>query len=284
MWVAAIRSGSATLKPVDPVNRRMSVLGAVRNPAHTGEQRCTPCTLVNLGILWIVVNVVVLLGTPELAAGLLAGGLAVIWLRGYLVPYTPRFAPQLVAATPIPTSWFHDTADPGSLAQTDTEEEAVVGHLQQTGIVEVDGQRVYLDEAFERRWHDEMENLVSLSLEALSDELSELPETPAVRPVTDDGQQWLAVEGQTSLVARHVAVAELGAARALEPVVDDPTDRLAMGRPLREFLDECPVCETPFEESSEVSCCGGYTSPREKPRPTLVCPECEQRFLRLPAE
>lgn len=260
----------------------MNVLGEIREPAHTGEQRCLPCTLVNLALLWLGVNAVVLLGWPLVAGGLLVVGLAAIWLRGYLVPYTPAFAPRLVAASPIPSTWFHETTEPGSLSQSDTDDGKLLARLQRAGVVEADEQRVYLEPSFERRWHDEMDELAGLSLSGLAGELSSLPGLSTVRPV-DDGQQWLAVDGRTGLLARHVAVAELGAVRALEPSVDDPGDRLAMARPLREFLTDCPVCDTPFRESSEVSCCGGYTKPREAPRTTLVCPECEQRFLRVPA-
>jgi hypothetical protein len=237
---------------------------------------------VNLAILWLTVNAVVLLGTPLVAGVVFVLGPAVIWLRGYLVPFTPKFAPRLVAALPVPTAWFHETTEPASLSGADPEDGAPLELAQQSGIVEVDGDRVYLEPTFEERWHDEMDTLAALSLTELADELSSLSGLSTVQPV-DDEQQWLAIEGRTGLVPRHVAVAELAATRALEPSVDDAAERLAIARPLREFLTECPVCDTPFRESSEVSCCGGYTKPREAPRTTLVCPDCEQRFLRLPA-
>jgi hypothetical protein len=282
MWVAENGSTSTTLIPLGAVSTSMNVLGGIRKPEHTGEERCLPCTVVNLAILWLGVNAVVLLGSPLAAGGLLVVGLAAIWLRGYLVPFTPRFAPQLVAASPLPTAWFHETTEPGSLSQSEADEGELLARLQQAGVVEADEQRVYLEPSFEQRWHDEMDELAALSLSTLAEELSSLPGLSSVRPV-DDGQQWLAVDDRTGLFPRHVVVAELGAVRALEPSVDDPADRLAMARPLREFLTECPICDSAFRESSEVSCCGGYTKPREAPKTTLVCPECEQRFLTVPA-
>ncbi|QGA82606.1 hypothetical protein [Halomicrobium sp. LC1Hm] len=260
----------------------MSVLGALRNPAHTGPRRCVPCTLVNVAILWLAVNVVVVLGQPLAGVAVLVVGLVVIWLRGYLVPYTPQFAPRLVAASPIPTTWFHDTNEPGSIADRSRDGDRLLGELRRAGLLDADDERVYLDPDFEGRWHTEMDRLASQSLDDLADELASVPSVPSARPVEQDGQEWLAVGGQTALVARHVAIAELGAVAALEPHVDAPADRLAMARPLREFLTDCPACGSAFDRSSEVSCCGGYTNPREKPRETLVCPECEQRFLRLP--
>lgn len=262
----------------------MSLTGTISNPAHTGERRCVPCTVANLGILWLLVNAVVLLGTPLTGGLVLAVGLGVIWIRGYLVPFTPVFAPKLISALPIPAEWFHDTAGNGALSpQTENGEDLVVA-LERAGVLEITEQEVFLDRAFEQEWHDEMDRLASLPLSTLAAELDAESTIPPTRAYEQDGQQWIVVEGQEALVPRHVTVAELGAVRALESVIDDPADRLAMARPLREFLTECPVCEIPFEQSTEVSCCGGHTNPREKPRETLVCPECEQQFLLLPPE
>lgn len=258
----------------------MRLLGTLRNTAHTGENRCVPCTIVNLGILWLVVNGLGLFGRFLVGGGVLVLGLLVIWLRGYLVPFTPRFAPWLVDRAPVPTTWFHDTRETGALSGNGDEDQ-LVEELVRAGVVDVGEERVYLDSAFERRWHEEMDRLADRSPGTLADELSRLQAIPGARPVDEAGQRWIAIDGQTSLVPHHVAVAELGAARALESVIDDPGRRLAMARPLREFLTDCPVCDSPFEQSTEVACCGGHTAPRETPKETLVCPTCEQRFLTL---
>jgi len=260
----------------------MDIFGTLRNPAQTGERRCVPCTIVNLAVLWVLVNVIVLFGPAVVALPVFAVGLGTIWLRGYLVPYTPQFAPKLVAASPVPDTWFHDTRETGALSPDSEDGDAMVAALAQAGIIEVDGERLLLAREFEQQWHAEMDRLASLSLSALADELGSIDSLPAVRPVESDGKSWLAVSGQTALVPRHVAVAERGAIDALATAVDDPATRLAMARPLREFLTACPVCDTAFELSTEVACCGGHTTPRETPRETLVCPTCEQRFLRLP--
>jgi hypothetical protein len=267
----------------------MSTLGALRNHAHTGERRCVPCTVLNLAILWIAVNVVVLFGWESLdtnsfvlGAVVLALGLAVIWLRGYLVPYTPRFAPKLVAATPVPDEWFHETRGADGLTPESYDGDELLAALGRGGVIEADERQVYLDPEFDQRWRAEMQRLATLSLSSLGEALKELPTVPHAHATETDGGQWIAIGGRSTLVARHVAVAELGAVHALEPAVDEPERRVAMARPLREFLSDCPLCEVPFEQSTEVSCCGGHTNPREEPRQTLVCPRCEQRFLTLP--
>jgi len=267
----------------------MSTLGALRNHAHTGDRRCVPCTIVNLAILWIVVNAVVLLGWQTidangfvLGAVVLVVGLTVIWLRGYLVPFTPRFAPKLVAASPLPDEWFHETRGADGLAPETHDGDELLAALARAGVIEADEQQVYLNREFDRRWHEQMDRLAALSLPSLAEALTELPTVSNATATETEGGQWIAIGGRSTLVARHVAVAELGAVRALEPAVDDPERRVAMARPFREFLSDCPVCEIPFKQSTEVSCCGGHTNPREEPRRTLVCPACEQRFLTLP--
>lgn len=66
-----------------------SLLDRLRQPAYTGENRCTPCTALNVAI---AVVVSALVGRRRRALGLLVLGvsLAAIYLRGYLVPGTPQ--------------------------------------------------------------------------------------------------------------------------------------------------------------------------------------------------
>lgn len=67
----------------------MEALFRLRREEHTGEQRCWPCTLVNI---LIVVGLAAALGhvSRPLAIALMAAGLVLIYLRGYLIPGTPE--------------------------------------------------------------------------------------------------------------------------------------------------------------------------------------------------
>jgi hypothetical protein len=75
-------------------------LGRLRLPEYTGENRCLPCTAVNVALALTGAGALAAFGRPGFAAGGLAAGLAVIWLRGYLVPGTPeltkRYLPERV--------------------------------------------------------------------------------------------------------------------------------------------------------------------------------------------
>jgi hypothetical protein len=74
-------------------------LDRLEQPAYTGENRCAPCTLVNLAI---AVVLAILAGRRNRALGLLVflGGAGLVYLRGYLVPGTPeltkRYLPESV--------------------------------------------------------------------------------------------------------------------------------------------------------------------------------------------
>ncbi|WP_415379115.1 hypothetical protein [Halosimplex sp. TS25] len=87
--------------------RTRSPLDRLRRPEYTGENRCLPCTILNVAIASV--------GTTLLAAWLTAAGyptaalwvgtallavsLAAIWLRGYLVPGTPTLTKRYLPAS-----------------------------------------------------------------------------------------------------------------------------------------------------------------------------------------
>jgi hypothetical protein len=77
-----------------------SLSDKLRNPTHTGDRRCWPCTVVNSVLLLVAAAFVARRRSRSLAAALGVGGAVAIAVRGYLVPYTPKFAPRLVSWLP----------------------------------------------------------------------------------------------------------------------------------------------------------------------------------------
>ncbi|NHN59098.1 MULTISPECIES: hypothetical protein [Halorussus] len=170
-----------------------SLLDRLRNPDHTGQRRCWPCTAVNAAILLAVCAAVARRRSRSLAAALGVGGAATIALRGYLVPGTPTFAPRL--ASRLPGDRFHDESsartppvpargdepaeretagapdEPGSLGDAATEAaagEAVLGSLVDAGVVVADGETVYLDDDFRTAWRGEMQRRREMDDEELA--------------------------------------------------------------------------------------------------------------------
>lgn len=99
--------------------RPSSLLDRVRQPRYTGENRCLPCTAINVAIAGGA-SLLLGLGNVALGAAAFAAALAVIYLRGYLVPGTPalteRFLPDRVLAA-------FEKAPPGETGADDQEEE-----------------------------------------------------------------------------------------------------------------------------------------------------------------
>lgn len=70
-----------------------AMLSRIRQPAYTGDNRCTPCTAVNFAIAAAVSVLVMVVSLP--AAGVVfVLSIGTIYLRGYLVPGTPRLTKQ----------------------------------------------------------------------------------------------------------------------------------------------------------------------------------------------
>lgn len=94
-----------------------AVTATLRQPEYTGENRCPPCTVVNAVIAAVGSVTVGVVASPVAGAVALAVGAAAIWLRGYLVPYTPqltkRYLPERVLA------WFGKAESPTGLTGVD---------------------------------------------------------------------------------------------------------------------------------------------------------------------
>ncbi|ESS03425.1 MAG: hypothetical protein A07HR67_01823 [uncultured archaeon A07HR67] len=108
-------SGDNLGEPLVPTRLR-AVVDSVREPEHLGENRCLQCALVNAVGVGVAA---LLLARHRRSLGLLVAvvGAAAIWLRGYVVPGTPRFAPRLVEPLPVDICPNHpDDLGSGSLA------------------------------------------------------------------------------------------------------------------------------------------------------------------------
>jgi hypothetical protein len=117
-----------------------SLTDRVRRLEHTGERRCWPCTVVNAVLLALGTLLLRRSRLRALSLPLALFGTAAIWLRGYLVPGTPRWAPKLVAALPLP----YDPFDHGGRYAPDPSADSpgragVAGGGTGSGTVETDG-------------------------------------------------------------------------------------------------------------------------------------------------
>ncbi|NLV12537.1 hypothetical protein [Haloarcula argentinensis] len=271
----------------------MGGLETLSDESYTGANRCWPCTVLNLGLVGLLALFLRARKRSLLSLLVAVVGVAVVYLRGYLVPYTPEFAPRLVAISPVPNEWFHgesahDAAtqevmaheERDSLAEdVDLDGETILRELSAAGVIELEGEQLFLTTAVDTAWHEQMDELANSSLDALAAALqASLPGVDDAEPYVDDAE-WIALgTDHKQLLPRPVVVAELAAYEVLGERLDDERLRVAGAEAFRMFLHRCPVCDSDLVESSSVSCCGGHLGPRQDPDETLVCPTCEQRL------
>ena len=269
-------------------------LATVRRPEYTGENRCWPCTAVN-AVVVVVLAAGLGLYSRLLALPVLAGGAALVYLRGYVVPGTPSVAPRLVA--PLPFDFGHDVPDgPADGVQSESlggeaDPEELMGALVDRGVLEPRGDDLFLDEAFRAAWTDRMADLRTADDDELADRAAAAAERAAVaaeraaaaadRAAAADvdghvhGDTVLLAGGRDVWLRRPVAIAETAAVETLAGWDVPERLRAPAAEPLRTFLQTCPVCAGPVRETTLRNCCGGPGTTLGHPeRAALACADC----------
>lgn len=256
-------------------NQPGSVLERLRQPEYTGQNRCTPCTIVNVAIA-LVAGAILFPLSPPIAAVFLLSSLAAIYLRGYLVPGTPaltkRYLPDriLVLFDKHPVAERAD--DEGTwdtVEKIERERENAVdpeAFLLEVGAIEPceGGEDVCLTDGFADRFDDRaaaydgsvdrgtlaaMFNTDRGSVERLDREY------PAIR-IDRRIRKW---PSESALIADLAADDALG--ELTERWGDVPLEqRLGILKSLRSFHERCPRCSGPvyLREETAESCCRSY--------------------------
>ncbi|WP_293031101.1 hypothetical protein [Natronococcus sp.] len=268
-----------------------SALARVRNPEHTGENRCVPCTIVNValaaGASALVGNV-----SRKGGAAAFAGSLAAIGLRGYLVPGTPaltkRYLPESILE-------YFDT-HPLEESDEDSEElttETIEEYERQRERA-IDPERFLLEVgAVEIRendlgFTDDLADLIDDRLRTLPDDPLEpelVAELYGLEPgsVTVEDRSYPAVK-----IGRRIhkwpstaaLLADVATHRALEELTErwrevPQAQRIELLEVLRSFRERCPDCGAPITltEDTVDSCCQTYAVH------ALNCDGCGQPLL-----
>lgn len=264
------------------------VVERLRQPEYIGENRCLPCTAVNVTIaVALAIAVVVTLRLPfgvgpasAVAALLLVGSLVTIALRGYLVPGTPtltkRYLPDRVLAH------FDKLDDPDPTPEPD----------------EIDAETLLLEADVIEPCEHEDDLCLSPSFERALDE-----RRGEIDVDTDPSRiaAALGVDGDPSIERHGTAfamsvdgtwigqweseaalLADLIAADALAEHYPDWTDLHEVERgqllgSLRLFVETCPACGGPvaLAEETVTSCC------RSIEVAAVRCEGCEDRLLEV---
>lgn len=266
-----------------------SAIAKYKQPEYTGENRCVPCTVVNLSLGVIAATVTAVTVAPVVGRGAIAAGLAVFTLsglatyfRGYLVPGTPtitkRYFPDRVLA-------LFDKAEPGvdSTVLNGLEPETLL--LDLGVVVDDPGSDLGLDPAFADRWVDSIqqyrgdESSIKESLGTLS---GAAPERIEFEYHPRSLAAWVGDEHLASWPSVGAAVADVAAAEELPGWDEGWTQRPLPAQAellgvLRLFLDTCPTCDGEIRLSQDVveSCC------RSRDVVAATCWDCNDRLFEM---
>ncbi|MBX0324331.1 hypothetical protein EGH21_14975 [Halomicroarcula sp. F13] len=269
---------------VSPLDHVRTLAGRLRRPEYTGDNRCLPCTVVNL-VLAALCTAVLATVALSIAALFLVVSLLLIYFRGYLVPGTPtltkRFLPDRVLAL-----FDHHPAPAASDDESDLDLERVLRRADAITPA-ADDEDVRIAPEFRRTWHERMAALrerdpdrtaLAPVLGAAVDdvEFEDYGDAFVVRRNGIHAGQW---ESRAAFVA-DVAGGELLAEWSPDWARLSVSERSAVLGGLRLFLDRCPTCGGPvmLETDTVESCC------RSVDVVALSCQSCEARLFEEPAE
>jgi hypothetical protein len=245
----------------------------LRRPEYTGENRCLPCTVLNTAIVGVAAIALSRRSRP-LGVLALAVGLALVSLRGYVVPGTPRFAPALV--DPLPVSFGHESpagVESGSLADG-RDPEVMMEALVEAGVIVPDGDQLHLDDDFRTTWENRMADLRNGSGEELAARTAAASHSSVEGEY--HGERVLLAGDRDAWLSPAIAIAETAAVEALADRGLSRDLRVQAAEPLRTFVRTCPVCGGHVTDTTLRNCCGGPGGVSGNPEhPVRACADCD---------
>ena len=289
---------------------KINLIRSLRQPEYTGDNRCEPCTLLNVVLAGLLSSIIARKSrVGGYAAFLFLIGL--IYLRGYLIPGTPELTKRYLP--PEVLRWFgkepkletrsglrrqsessHNvdgtpsetpTADP----LEETEDIDLNDYLLAEGILEpcADRDDLCLVTEFRSEWDDKIAELVDEDLEAAG--------AVSVLGIERDAEEfkieqyddaWTLVADSRTLgqwPSQGALLADVGAARVLDTWSTQwsalaPAQRGQILNGLRLFLEQCPGGSGSVSMNQETveSCCSSHEVI------TVSCDETGDRLFEQP--
>lgn len=256
------------------------LIETLHQPAYTGENRCLPCTIVNLGIALGVSGLLVFV-SPPVGLGVFLVSLGVIYLRGYLVPGTPELTKRYLPTAVL--RWFgtHPEITPHSPIEIDPETV-----LRRAAVIEpcAADDDLCLTAEFQTAWKQAIETNESRA--PASTHIGPLLGVDGDRLTVDQPNGAYTAIIDEEFIGQWESDAALLADSAINQVLHSqlpdwdtfsPQARSQILRGARLFLDDCPVCESALQLDTDTveSCCDDIEVV------TVNCRACEARLLEV---
>lgn len=259
-------------------------LRAIHCPEYTGDNRCRPCTAINLMLAGAITAGAAAVWQPAIIPVVLVS-LTSIYFRGYLVPGTPALTKRYLP------DWVLDllgksATDTSMPPEEPTDTFDIVSFLTRTSVVVDDGDDIGLAPEFEVDL-----KVAALELDSdaalLAGSADLLDVAPEQLSFVDGGLSWRvsvddSIRGKWE--SRAAFISDLAAHRTLADWTNewDVVPGSARGRILsaiRACCDTCPVCwgEISLGTESVSSCC------REYEVVAAVCHDCDARLFETDA-
>jgi len=246
--------------------RIRSVGERLRRPEYTGENRCLPCTVVNVCLTLVAAAVAAVGVTPLGGLVVLVGGLGAIYFRGYLVPGTPELTVRY-----FPPWLLELFGKEVELRETLRPVDGVAVRATPEGGRLVD--------SFASAWRERIERLRA---DGVSD--GDVATLLGVEAVSNVGEAaYVADSGLRRWLSESALLADAAAAAVLEErggedwASLDPDERVATLRDLRKYLDYCPLCDGDLDDQETETvetCC------TESERVLMAtCVDCDVRLI-----
>lgn len=224
--------------------RPTTLADRLRRPEYTGENRCTPCTVVNAGLAVAVAGLVAASGAPLAGAASLVIAGAAIYLRGYLIPGTPaltaRYFPpwflRLFGKEPVVDATAGSRPGGGNSGEDRP--------LAESDVLVSGPDGPALAPSFAGAWHDRTAEVRDAGVEPAAVARTFGAETASSvsdRSFVLDGTRSVRWGSETALAA-DVAAAALLADRVPAWSSFDHERRRSVLQGLRLTLDRCPAC------------------------------------------
>lgn len=266
-------------------------LNRLRKPEYTGENRCVPCTVLNV-VIALGASLLVAFVMVELAVVLLAISLAVIYLRGYLIPGTPtltkRYLPDWILErfdkNPVDEGWQNEQ-EWETLKKIEYErrqaidpeqfllEEAVIGPcVDGDGVCFTDEFATLVERLMEKHRHAPMNReIIADMFEGDSNDVEPLDrDYPAVK-IRQRVRKWPSNGALVADIATHEGLGQRTDRWNQVPF----EQRQRILESLRGFHEKCPLCsgEIRYHDDVVESCCAEYQVTR------IACVDCDERLL-----